>query len=131
MNRVVHFEIHADNPERCVEFYSKVFGWDIKKWASPAMEYWVVMTGPKDAPDGINGGIIRRHGPAPTLGQPVSSFVCTIDVPNFDETAAKIEAAGCKVALAKMAIPGMAWQGYFIDTEGNIFGVHQLDLNAK
>ncbi len=26
---------------------------------------------------------------------------------------------------------GMAWQGYFLDTEGNTFGLHQLDKNAK
>jgi predicted enzyme related to lactoylglutathione lyase len=23
------------------------------------------------------------------------------------------------------------WQGYFLDTEGNTFGVHQPDANAK
>jgi len=27
MNRVVHFELPADNPERAVEFYKKAFGW--------------------------------------------------------------------------------------------------------
>jgi hypothetical protein len=25
----------------------------------------------------------------------------------------------------------MAWQGYYKDTEGNIFGIHQPDPNAK
>jgi hypothetical protein len=24
----------------------------------------------------------------------------------------------------------MAWQGYFVDTEGNTFGIHQPDENA-
>lgn len=23
------------------------------------------------------------------------------------------------------------WQGYFLDTEGNTFGIHQPDTNAK
>jgi predicted enzyme related to lactoylglutathione lyase len=27
MARVVHFEVHDDNPERAVAFYEKVFGW--------------------------------------------------------------------------------------------------------
>ena len=31
MSRVVHFEIPADDPERAVEFYKKVFGWKIDK----------------------------------------------------------------------------------------------------
>jgi predicted enzyme related to lactoylglutathione lyase len=52
-------------------------------------------------------------------------------VDNFDEIAKKIEAAGGIVALPKAAIPGMAWQGYFLDTEGNTFGLHQADPNAK
>ncbi len=34
MPRVVHFEIHADDPERAVRFYKKVFGWKIEKWQS-------------------------------------------------------------------------------------------------
>lgn len=55
----------------------------------------------------------------------------TMQVDNFDETARKIEAAGGIVAMPKFAIPGMAWQGYFLDTEGNAFGVDQPDPNAK
>ena len=31
-NRVAHFEIQATNPEQAAEFYTKVFGWEIKKW---------------------------------------------------------------------------------------------------
>jgi len=43
----------------------------------------------------------------------------------------KIEKAGGIVALPKHAIMGMAWQGYFLDTEGNTLGIHQPDPNAK
>ena len=42
--RVIHFEISADNPERAVKFYRKVFDWKIKKWEGPA-GYWLVTTG--------------------------------------------------------------------------------------
>ena len=28
-------------------------------------------------------------------------------------------------------LPGMAWQGYYLDTEGNVFGVHQPDPEAR
>ena len=28
MPRVVHFEIHADDPERAINFYKSVFGWE-------------------------------------------------------------------------------------------------------
>ena len=29
-----------------------------------------------------------------------------------------------------MALVGMAWQGYSLDTEGNTFGIHQPDPEA-
>ena len=43
MPRVIHFEILADDPERAVKFYRKVFGWKIKKWKDPA-DHWHVTT---------------------------------------------------------------------------------------
>ena len=51
-------------------------------------------------------------------------------VGDFDVTAQRILAAGGRVALPKYALPGMAWQGDFLDTEGNTFGVHQPDTDA-
>ncbi len=32
MPKVIHFELPADDPERAVAFYEKVFGWTINKW---------------------------------------------------------------------------------------------------
>ena len=131
-NRPTHFEIQVDDTARAVKFYTDVFGWEITKWDSPMMEYWMVMTAPKDSKElGINGGLLRRPAkvPSPTVG--ANAYVCTIDVESFDETAKKIEAAGGVVAMPKFAIAKMAWQGYFLDTEGNTFGLHQLDKNAK
>ena len=29
------------------------------------------------------------------------------------------------------AMTGMAWQGYYLDTEGNTFGIHQPDPGAR
>jgi uncharacterized protein len=52
-------------------------------------------------------------------------------VENYDAAEKKILELGGKVALPKHALPGMAWQGYYTDPEGNIFGVHQPDENAK
>jgi len=72
-----------------------------------------------------------RKGTAPVEGQPVNAFVCTVQVKNVDETITKIETAGDTLALAKHALTGMAWQAYYKDTEGNIFGIHQPDPNAK
>lgn len=135
MNRVVHFEIHAANPERAAAFYAEVFGWNIKEWTIPGVQipeenrYWVVDTGSADEP-GINGGILVRRGPAPAEDQPVSAYVCTMGVASVDDSVAKAVGAGGVIALPKMAIRGVGWLAYCKDTEGNIFGMMQSDEHA-
>jgi predicted enzyme related to lactoylglutathione lyase len=126
MARVVHFEIHADDPQRAVKFYSEVFGWQANNWGGP-QEYWLVTTGPKTEP-GIDGAILRRN--QRVTGEGVTAFVCTVDVPSVDDTAAKITANGGTIALPKMAVPQVGWLIYGIDTEGNIFGALQSDHSA-
>jgi predicted enzyme related to lactoylglutathione lyase len=59
MPRVVHFEIHADDPQRAIAFYSKLFGWEFNSWGGP-MEYYLIKTGPEES-RGIDGGMIRRQ----------------------------------------------------------------------
>jgi hypothetical protein len=129
MPRVIHFEIHADDPERAVRFYQDVFGWTNQKWAGP-IDYWLITTGPEGQP-GINGGLMKRHGPGPAEGQPVNAYVCTVDVPSVDEWIGKIVSAGGTIALAKMPVPGVGWLAYAKDTEGNILGIMQEDHNAR
>lgn len=130
MNRVVHFEIQADNPERAMKFYKDVFGWNFQQWGE--QKYWMIMTAEKDSKEpGINGGLLPRPAKTPPKECGMNAFICTVQVGDFDETAKKIEAGGGMIAMPKFALPGMAWQGYFLDTEGNTFGVHQPDENAK
>lgn len=130
-NRVVHFEIQADNIERAADFYRTIFGWKIEKWESGTITYWMVTTGDTKEPGGINGGIIQRPHPAPAPQQGTNAFVCTVQVDSFDAYAQKILAHGGTEAMPKFAIPGMAWQGYFIDSEGNTFGLHEADPHAQ
>ncbi|PIQ78609.1 glyoxalase [Candidatus Peregrinibacteria bacterium CG11_big_fil_rev_8_21_14_0_20_46_8] len=131
-NRVVHFEIHAANTEKIAKFYSDVFQWEIKKWENPNMEYWMIMTAPEGSKEpGINGGIVGRQGAAPKGGEPVTSFVSTIQVENVDEHITKVIAAGGKVTVPKMAIPGLAWLAYCTDPEGNIFGLYEENSDAE
>ncbi len=130
MTRVIHFEIHAEDVPRAIAFYQAVFDWQVEDWSEFAgMPYFGVTTGPEDQM-GINGAIMQRQGPNPAPGAAVAGGVLTMGSGDFDATAAKIEAAGGVVAMPKAALPGMAWQGYFLDTEGNVFGVHQPDPDA-
>jgi predicted enzyme related to lactoylglutathione lyase len=122
MPRVVHFEIHADDPERAGRFYGNVFGWEATRWDGPE-PYWLIRTGPDDQP-GINGAMMKRRDPR-------GNVYNTIDVPDVDRYTQKIESEGGKVVVPKMAVPGVGWLAYCTDTEGNIFGILASDPGAK
>lgn len=122
MNRVVHFELGAQDPERAAEFYKQVFGWEIQKWPGPE-DYWLATTGPDSKP-GINGGIMRHKDGMPRT-------VNTIEVSSVDEFAEKVIQLGGKVVVPKMAIAGVGYLAYCHDTEGNIFGITHPDPEAK
>lgn len=61
-NRVVHFEIQADDVARAKKFYEDVFGWNISQMMTVeqgGMNYWGLRTG-SDGTPGINGGLYQR-----------------------------------------------------------------------
>ena len=127
MGRLVHFEIHASDPARLLQFYGTVFGWTGQQWGD--QPYWLLTTGPEDIA-GINGAITQRRGPPAEDGQAVNSFVNTIDVDDLDATLQDITQSGGSVAVEKMAVPGVGWLAYGKDPDGNIFGVMQEDPEA-
>ena len=130
MARVVHFEIQADDVERAKDFYAAVFDWSFEDYSQyTGSTYWGVVTGADEHP-GINGGLLPRSAPAAPAGHGTNGFVCTIGVDDYDLVERRILAAGGRVALAKAALPGEAWQGYYLDSEGNTFGIHQPDPEA-
>ena len=121
----MYFEIQADDPQKATEFYSSIFGWKFTKQEGLPIEYWQIQT------EGINGGLLKRPAPTPPTHSGTNAYVCSMEVENFDATAEKIQKNGGKIALPKFAVPGKCWQGYFIDLDGNTFGLFQVDENAK
>lgn len=131
MGRPIHFEIHVDDMERAKKFYGEVFNWKFEDWSDYAgMPYFGAVTG-DESELGINGALIKRTVPLPEKIQAVNGYACTMGVEDYDVAEEKILQNGGTVALPKHALPGMAWQVYYNDTEGNIFGIHQPDKDAK
>lgn len=119
MNRPIHFEIPAENPQRAMDFYEKLFGWKFHRWEGPT-EYWLITTG---GGNGINGGVMPRRDPA----QPC---VNTVEVADLDASLKTAETGGGQCVEPKRPIPGMGWLAYCKDTEGHIFGMMQNDPTA-
>lgn len=129
MARVVHFEIHAEDPERAMAFYRLLFGWQFQRFGD--FDYWAITTGKDSA--GIDGGLTRRRGanPAANDRSALNAFACIVGVDDIDQAIASAKAAGAAEALPKTAIPGVGWSAYFKDTENNLFGVFQPLPMAK
>lgn len=121
MARIIHFEMPIDDPERAVKFYKEVFDWEIEKWEGP-VDYWLITTGKEDE-QGINGALTRREN--------LKTVTNTVEVKDADIYAKKIEEKGGKLKTPKMTIPGIGYMYYCEDTEGNVFGIMQSDMNAK
>jgi predicted enzyme related to lactoylglutathione lyase len=125
MNTIAYFEIQSSNPKKSADFYHAIFGWHCEIDPSIPIEYYRITT------DGINGGILKRPVKTPPMEYGTNAFTCLIEVADFDATAKKIFDKGGKEALAKFAVTGKCWQGYFIDLDNNVFGIFQVDSAAK
>jgi len=122
MNRITHFDLYADDPDRAAGFYKDVFSWQTEKWTG-GTDYWLITTGPDSEP-GIAGGLGKRHD----LSDRTTN---TVDVASLEETEARILAAGGTVIEPRRPIPGVGWFALCADTEGNRLGLMQNDEGAK
>lgn len=120
-NRVVHFEIPCNDPEKTMTFFKDAFNWTFQQFGNE--EYWSVTTGDSNSP-GINGGLMKKRDP----NQPIAN---SIEVTDLDDQLRKIESSGGNIVVPKMAIPGVGWMAYFKDPDGNIHGVFQNDPSAR
>lgn len=122
MNRVIHFEIQADDVNRAKAFYEKAFGWKVEQMMTKeqgGMDYWGLTTG--EGTPGINGGLYQR----PTEGDKFYLYDCTIEVPDLDKAMEAVKANGGTITREKMEIPGVGWFAGAKDTEGNRVGLMQ------
>jgi predicted enzyme related to lactoylglutathione lyase len=121
MDKIVHFEIPADDVARAKNFYRSSFGWQLDDMPG-GMDYTIVRTVDVDEqqmpkePGAINGGMMKRSPDTP-------SPVITINVDSIDDSLKKVEAGGGSVVRPRQAIPGMGAFAYFKDTEGNVMGL--------
>jgi predicted enzyme related to lactoylglutathione lyase len=122
MNRVVHFEIPADDLERAKKFYSENFGWKLNQLGPEMGSYVLIHTGPTDdngMPQDrafINGGLMKRD---PSARAPV----VVVAVEDADATVEKVRRSGGKLVGEVMDIPNVGRYARVQDTEGNVIGV--------
>ena len=128
-NLVVHFEIHATEPQRLVDFYTGLLGWRFSRWGE--FPYWTIDTGEGaignvagQAGHGINGGLTQRQGAAPEVGAPVNGNRLVVGVDgDVDRLMRRGIELGGREAVAAADMPGVGRVGYLLDPDNNIFGL--------
>jgi hypothetical protein len=111
--RPIHFEILTDDPQKAVEFYQRVFDWDIATWDGP-QTYWMATTG-DDSEPGIDGGFMGRE-----FDQAV---INTIAVDSLDVKIEAVKDAGGALLHGPNEIPNVGLHVYCTDNQGIIFGM--------
>ena len=120
-NKVIHFEIQADDTARAQKFYENVLGWKIKQAMTKedgGMNYWMIDTG--EGP-GIGGGMYERGG----ASEKFYLYDCTVNVPDIDKAIAAVKENGGIITKEKAEMPGIGFFAGAKDTEGNRFGLMQ------
>jgi len=126
LDKVIFFEVPADDLARARKFYGTVFDWKMNE--IPQMHYTQVGTveadrlgvrGTPKEPGAINGGMVER-------GDSVKSPVIYINVKNIDEAATTIEKNGGKIIQPRTPVGNFGFAAYFRDTEGNVVGLWQF-----
>ena len=126
-NLVVHFEIHASDPQRLIDFYGQLFGWKFTQFGD--QPYWSIDTGegsagPATPGRGINGGLTQRPGAAPEPGAPVNGGDIVVAVEDrIDDVFQQGLDLGGTEALPLSDMEGVGRVGYLLDPDGNVFGL--------
>ncbi len=121
-NRVIHFEVQADDVDRAKAFYENAFDWKVEQMMTKetgGMDYWGLTTGPDGTP-GINGGMYKRDP-----NKKLTTYDCTILVQDIDKAIVDVKKNGGTIQRDKNELPGVGWFAAGTDTEGNTFGLMQ------
>ena len=117
---VIHFEIPADDIERAKNFYSRLFGWEIKD--VPGRNNYLLIT--TSGENTVSSSLIKRFNPKQTT-------IIYFDISSVDEYASKIKDLGGRIVVPKKTVPGTGYFAICLDTENNPFGIWEENKNAQ
>ena len=131
MDPVIHFQMPAENKKRAAEFYSSVFGWQLKELGDQYGGYMTADTTPVDKktmrpvkPGAINGGFFT-----PSTDPNSRKTTIVIAVQDIKASLKKvIEAGGSTNMKESDNIPGVGLFMTFTDPEGNFVAMLQVEM---
>jgi predicted enzyme related to lactoylglutathione lyase len=122
-NAISWFEIPSTDLDRATQFYETIFGVVLTPMDTPDIRLRIFPL--EDTMTGVGGAVVDSkgfHKPSSTDG-PLIYLNANPDVQNVLD---KVEAAGGKILVPKMEIPGHGYMAVIIDTEGNRIALHSI-----
>jgi len=116
-NALNWFEIPVTDVARAQKFYEKVF--DIQMETMDMMGMQMVMF-PSQSPKS-GGALVKSSSHKPSAE---GTLVYLNGNPNLQLVLDRIEGAGGKITLPKTSIGENGFMAFFLDTEGNLVGLH-------
>jgi hypothetical protein len=119
-NPVGWFEIYVEDIDRATKFYETVFAVQLQELPSPD-ENMKMMAFPMSMESfGASGAICKMEGMKSGGNSTLVYFSCV----DCGIEASRVEVAGGKLQLPKTSIGQYGYIALGIDTEGNMFGLH-------
>ena len=119
----IYFEIQVDAPARAIGFYRTVFGWWFSEIKGLPIEYWHIDSG------GMGGGLLKR--PAEASDAVRHQRLCLlIRGERFrcdcqEDSGRRRNRRAGKTRCSRQVLARI-----LLDTEGNTFGIFEVDENA-
>jgi predicted enzyme related to lactoylglutathione lyase len=114
MNKLVHFELTADDVTGTAKFYETVFGWTSSP--TPFAQGYQLLDLGQGSP--VSGAVMDKKYAA----QPA---ILWFDVASIEDTVEVIVKAGGRQVNEKQTLPGQAHVIYVADPNGTLFGLRQ------
>ena len=112
-------ELRTKNLPAAIEFYSKLFGWELPQTKVTPMDYKEIVIGGT-----AYGGMMSMEGD--DWGELPSHWATYVAVDSADETAAKIIANGGSIHVPPFDAPGVGRMAMVADPSGAAFAIIQF-----
>jgi predicted enzyme related to lactoylglutathione lyase len=121
VNAINWFEISVSDIDRAKKFYETIFGVEMTSMEMMGMKM-AMFPGSDNMNGKVSGSLVQGDMHKPSMDGAKIYFNGN---PDLNNVLNRVEAAGGKVVMPKMAIsPEIGHMAFFIDTEGNTVALH-------
>ena len=118
--RIIHFEVPVSDPQKASEFFTNVFGWNIKTHSGSWGSITTMETG-AESETGVNGSFFLKS----TVPSDFWRIINSIEVDDLESILQRVKNNGGNIIFGPIQYANLGRMAYFRDPEGNILGLFE------